>query len=118
MIQPSISAPGVNILVAYSPIAPISASTLDKCYIYYNVRNFHVTGVVAYVKTFHLDWSPSAIKSAIMTTAQALVMKHLATYHEVTTLVQKARTKNPLPFYVQKAREKAQTKNPLPFYVS
>lgn len=28
----------------------------------------HVSGVVAYVKTFHPDWSASAIKSAIMTT--------------------------------------------------
>ena len=28
----------------------------------------HVTGAAAYIKTFHPDWSPSAIKSALMTT--------------------------------------------------
>ncbi|CAI0540248.1 unnamed protein product [Linum tenue] len=29
----------------------------------------HVTGIVAYLKTLHPDWSPSALKSAILTTA-------------------------------------------------
>ncbi|PON36943.1 Peptidase S8, subtilisin-related [Parasponia andersonii] len=29
----------------------------------------HVAGSAAYVKTFHPDWSPSAIKSSLMTTA-------------------------------------------------
>ncbi|KAF3529812.1 hypothetical protein DY000_02039198 [Brassica cretica] len=32
----------------------------------------HVAGVAAYVKTFHPDWSASAVKSAIMTTAWAM----------------------------------------------
>ncbi|KAK7826148.1 subtilisin-like protease sbt4.3 [Quercus suber] len=32
----------------------------------------HVSGVAAYVKTFHPDWSASAIKSAIMTTASPM----------------------------------------------
>jgi len=29
----------------------------------------HVAGIVGYVKSFHPDWSPAVIKSAIMTTA-------------------------------------------------
>lgn len=28
----------------------------------------HVAAAAAYVKSFHLDWSPAAIKSALMTT--------------------------------------------------
>lgn len=30
----------------------------------------HVVGIATYVKTFHPNWSPAAIKSAIMTTAK------------------------------------------------
>ncbi|KAK8544365.1 hypothetical protein V6N13_056147 [Hibiscus sabdariffa] len=32
----------------------------------------HVAAVAAYVKTFHPDWSPSAIKSALITTASPM----------------------------------------------
>jgi subtilisin family serine protease len=32
----------------------------------------HVAGVVGLLKTLHPDWSPSAIKSAIMTTGNKL----------------------------------------------
>ncbi|KAJ7960571.1 Subtilisin-like protease [Quillaja saponaria] len=35
----------------------------------------HVAGIAAFVKTFHPDWFPSAIKSAIMTTAQPMNIK-------------------------------------------
>ncbi|PKI46385.1 hypothetical protein CRG98_033223 [Punica granatum] len=72
---PDISAPGVNILAAFSPLGSPSSSPLDKRSVNYNFLSGtsmaapHVAGVAAYIKSFHPDWSPSAIKSAIMTTA-------------------------------------------------
>ncbi|XP_044482078.1 subtilisin-like protease SBT4.13 [Mangifera indica] len=76
ILKPDISAPGVNILAAYSPIASLTRE--DKRHAKFNIISGtsmacpHVAGVVAYVKTFHPTWSPSAIKSAIMTTARPM----------------------------------------------
>ncbi|ONK62144.1 uncharacterized protein A4U43_C07F820 [Asparagus officinalis] len=64
---PDLSAPGVDILAAWSPISSPPAS--------YNIISGtsmacpHATGAAAYVKSFHPTWSPAAIKSALMTTA-------------------------------------------------
>ncbi|KAK2642071.1 hypothetical protein Ddye_023834 [Dipteronia dyeriana] len=58
---PDISAPGVNILAAFSPIAEISPDPLDKRKVKYTIMSgtsmscLHVTCVAAYVKTFHPD---------------------------------------------------------------
>ncbi|XP_034221169.1 subtilisin-like protease SBT4.3 [Prunus dulcis] len=74
IIKPDISAPGVEILAAYSPNASISIRQ-DMRRVKYNIMTGtsmacpHATAVAAYVKTFHPDWSPAAIKSSIMTTA-------------------------------------------------
>ncbi|XVF05434.1 hypothetical protein REPUB_Repub05bG0172000 [Reevesia pubescens] len=78
ILKPDITAPGVNILAAYSPIARPSEADGDKRQFKYNVLSGtsmscpHVAGIAAYVKTFHSDWSPSAIQSALMTTARAM----------------------------------------------
>ncbi|XWS53205.1 hypothetical protein CRYUN_Cryun11dG0138100 [Craigia yunnanensis] len=75
ILKPDISAPGVDILAAYSPAVSPSSTTTDERRVKYNIISGtsmscpHVTGVAAYVKSFHPDWSPSAIRSAIMTTA-------------------------------------------------
>ncbi|KAK6160022.1 hypothetical protein DH2020_003403 [Rehmannia glutinosa] len=76
ILKPDITAPGVEILAAYSPVAPVSSNYIsDERSVKYNVLSGtsmsapHAAGAAAYVKSVHPDWSPSAIKSAIMTTA-------------------------------------------------
>jgi len=78
IMKPDISAPGVGILSAWSPFGPPSAviGSTDKRHVKYNIKSGtsmacpHVAGVAAYVKSFHPNWSPAAIKSAVMTTAK------------------------------------------------
>lgn len=64
-MQPDVTAPGLNILAAWSPAVDkmqfnILSGTSMACP--------HVTGIATLIKAFHPSWSPSAIKSAIMTT--------------------------------------------------
>ncbi|XP_070667901.1 subtilisin-like protease SBT3.3 [Malus domestica] len=67
-LKPNIAAPGVNILAATSPFysfteggyAMMSGTSMSTS---------HVTGIVALIKRMHPNWSPAAIKSAIITTA-------------------------------------------------
>ncbi|CAI9299037.1 unnamed protein product [Lactuca saligna] len=67
ILKPDVAAPGLNILAAWSPAIGqklkynILSGTSMACP--------HVTGIVALIKAVHPTWSPSAIKSAIMTTA-------------------------------------------------
>ncbi|KAF8102452.1 hypothetical protein N665_0198s0152 [Sinapis alba] len=73
ILKPDITAPGVEILAAYSPDG--EPSEYDNRHVKYSVLSGtsmscpHVAGVAAYVKTFYPKWSPSMIQSAIMTTA-------------------------------------------------
>ena len=87
-MQPDISAPGVSILAAYSPETSPSHIFPDKRHVKYNMLSGtsmacpHVAGAAAYVKTFHPDWSPSAIKSSLMTTGttQNSFLKHVSCF--------------------------------------
>ncbi|KAI3908518.1 hypothetical protein MKX01_009320 [Papaver californicum] len=78
IVKPDISAPGVDILAAFSPMGNPSSVIGDARSVKYNILSGtsmacpHATGAAAYVKTFHPNWSPSAIKSALMTTAFAM----------------------------------------------
>ncbi|XXG40651.1 hypothetical protein AAC387_Pa01g1317 [Persea americana] len=78
ILKPDISAPGVDILAAWSPVAPLSGYIGDKRVVSYNIISGtsmscpHATGAAAYVKSFHPTWSPAAIKSALMTTAYGM----------------------------------------------
>ncbi|EOA13157.1 hypothetical protein CARUB_v10026176mg [Capsella rubella] len=73
ILKPDITAPGLEILAANS----LKASPFyDTTQVKYSVESGtsmscpHAAGVAAYIKTFHPKWSPSMIKSAIMTTGK------------------------------------------------
>ncbi|KQK03416.1 hypothetical protein BRADI_2g07730v3 [Brachypodium distachyon] len=71
VLKPDILAPGLNILAAWPP-------RTDGGYGPFNVLSGtsmstpHVSGVAALIKSVHPGWSPAAIKSAIVTTADAV----------------------------------------------
>ncbi|KAF3439407.1 hypothetical protein FNV43_RR17685 [Rhamnella rubrinervis] len=71
IIKPDITAPRVNILAAWSPVA--TTATAEKS-VNYNIISGtsmscpHASTVAAILKSHQPSWSPAAIKSAIMTT--------------------------------------------------
>ncbi|EXB55373.1 NifU-like protein 3 [Morus notabilis] len=79
ILKPDLAAPGANILAAWSPIASVSEGFEDdKRVVAYNILSGtsmscpHASGAAAYVKSFHPTWSPAAIKSSLMTTANPM----------------------------------------------
>ncbi|KAI0496583.1 hypothetical protein KFK09_022903 [Dendrobium nobile] len=70
ILKPDLTAPGVDILAAWSPLSYPKVS--------YNIISGtsmacpHAAGVAAYVKSFNPTWSPAAIKSALITTADVM----------------------------------------------
>ena len=76
ILKPDMSAPGLNILAAYSKLVAITNEPEDSRYNVFNIISGtsmacpHVSGAAAYVKSFHPDWSAAAIKSALMTTGK------------------------------------------------
>ncbi|XP_057720862.1 subtilisin-like protease SBT4.8 isoform X2 [Arachis stenosperma] len=101
IMKPDISAPGVDILAAYSPLAPPSPDKRDKRSVKYNIRSGtsmacpHVAGAAAYVKTFHPDWSPAVIKSSLMTTAKPMNGSQLAEFSYGSGFLDPVRAINP-----------------------
>ncbi|KAG6497655.1 hypothetical protein ZIOFF_045559 [Zingiber officinale] len=61
LIKPDITAPGVSILAAKADAYIFDSGTSMSCP--------HVSGVAALLKAAHPEWSPAAIKSALVTTA-------------------------------------------------
>ncbi|XP_058224968.1 subtilisin-like protease SBT4.14 isoform X2 [Rhododendron vialii] len=75
LLKPDIAAPGIDILASYTPIKSLTGLKGDTMHSKFTLMSGtsmacpHVAGVAAYVKSFRPNWSPAAIKSAIMITA-------------------------------------------------
>ncbi|TKY56802.1 Cucumisin protein [Spatholobus suberectus] len=87
ILKPDLAAPGVNILAAWPSIAPISSVQGDNRRANYNILYGtsmacpHVTAAAVYIKSFHPNWSPAVIKSALMTTGNGLTGTHVDCKH-------------------------------------
>ncbi|OVA19114.1 Peptidase S8/S53 domain [Macleaya cordata] len=75
VIKPDVTAPGMNILAAWPPTVSSTWLKSDKRSVSFNIISGtsmscpHVSGLAALLKSVHPDWSPAAIKSALMTTS-------------------------------------------------
>ena len=76
MIKPDIMAPGVDILAAVAP--PSNAGRSFDFYSGTSMASPHIAGMGALMKQAHPDWSPMAIKSALMTSADQVDNKGVA----------------------------------------
>ncbi|PIA33645.1 hypothetical protein AQUCO_04000007v1 [Aquilegia coerulea] len=78
VLKPDILAPGQDVLAAVradKPEMDMGMYTLATDYAIYSGTSMaapHVAGVTALLKAVHQDWSPAAIRSAIMTTASSI----------------------------------------------
>ncbi|KAL3502949.1 hypothetical protein ACH5RR_037398 [Cinchona calisaya] len=76
ILKPDITAPGVNVIAAYTEAHGPVDKGFDTRRTPYFVQSGtsmacpHVAGVAGLLKTLHPGWSPAAIKSAIMTTTR------------------------------------------------
>lgn len=74
-LQPDITAPGLNILAAWSEASSPTGLFSDNRVVKYNVLSGtsmscpHVAAAAALLKAAHPDWSSAAIRSALMTTS-------------------------------------------------
>jgi len=70
ILKPDVTAPGINILAGFSPDTVNAMPGENFAYLTgTSMSTPHVAGVAALLLQAHPDWGPSAIKSALMTTA-------------------------------------------------
>lgn len=75
ILKPDLIAPGVNILAGWTGAVGPTGLTLDARKVSFNIISGtsmscpHISGLAAILKGAHPEWSPAAIRSALMTTA-------------------------------------------------
>lgn len=75
ILKPDLIAPGVNILAGWTGAVGPTGLDFDKRRVSFNIISGtsmscpHVSGLAAVVKAAHREWSPAAVRSALMTTA-------------------------------------------------
>ncbi|KAK0582788.1 hypothetical protein LWI29_029531 [Acer saccharum] len=78
ILKPDLIAPGVNILAAWTDAVGPTGLDSDIRKTEFNIVSGtsmscpHVSGAAALLKSAHPDWSPAAIRSALMTTASVI----------------------------------------------
>jgi subtilisin family serine protease len=77
--KPDVTAPGVNILAGMTPDPSVNTD-LRSGFLFQSISGTsmaapHVAGAAALLKDLHPAWSPAAIKSALMTTANPDLVK-------------------------------------------
>lgn len=71
-MKPDVAAPGVDILAAFPPS---ETKPREGYYTFLSGTSMacpHVAGITALIKSVHPDWSPAAIRSALVTTGQSI----------------------------------------------
>uniref|UniRef100_M8BWX8 Subtilisin-like protease n=1 Tax=Aegilops tauschii TaxID=37682 RepID=M8BWX8_AEGTA len=107
ILKPDVTAPGVNILAAWTGEASPTDLDIDPRRVPFNIISGtsmscpHVSGLAALLRQAHPDWSPTAVKSALMTTAYNMdnsgeIIKDLATGTESTPFVRGAGHVDPI----------------------
>ncbi|XP_077235092.1 subtilisin-like protease SBT1.1 [Tasmannia lanceolata] len=82
ILKPDVTGPGMNILAAWPPVVSPTQLNTDKRRVAFNILSGtsmscpHVSGLAALLKSVHPDWSPAAIKSALMTTGYTINNKN------------------------------------------
>ncbi|KAG9443989.1 hypothetical protein H6P81_015329 [Aristolochia fimbriata] len=93
ILKPDVIAPGKDILTAWVPNKPyITIDGSEKFNTDYalafgtSMAAPHIAGVAALLKSIHSDWSPAAIRSAIMTTTRMVDNKFMTISDERTNM--------------------------------
>ncbi|XP_021847488.2 subtilisin-like protease SBT1.5 [Spinacia oleracea] len=97
ILKPDLIAPGLNILASWTERVGPSGLITDRRKAKFNILSGtsmacpHVSGLAALLKAAHPDWSPAAVRSALMTTAYTLdnqggIMKDESTGNESTVM--------------------------------